>query len=848
MSARLRATPRGHSTVAMRQLFVAAAAVAVLGLSTAAREGQTPAAPAPRAQAPATPAPVAKAPSARPAAAPAPMVAAEQTRLVTTYCATCHSDRGKAGGVSFASFDAMKAHEQPEVIEKMIRKLRAGMMPPPGAKRPDAAQIDALAGALEARMDEFAASHPNPGWRPFQRLTRAEYSQAVKDLLDLEVDVTPYLPADTQAHGFDNIAEAQAFSPALLDGYLRAASQVSRLALGDKQASPTAATYRVLQVESQMRYVEGTPLGSRGGIAVVHNFPADGDYKFTALLQRTISGELFGNTGIAMAGSNELLEVSINGERAAVLEVKPSMSDVFERGFEIDSPLVHVKAGPQRIAAAFVPRFVGPVDDLMMPIDHTLVDMRIGTGFGITSAPHIQDLVIAGPMKVTGISDTPSRRKVFTCRPTTAEEERTCATDTVRRLATQAFRGPVGAADMADLMKFYDQGRQGGDFESGIRLAIQGILANPRFLFRVEQQPETLPAGGSYRITDLELASRLSFFIWGTVPDPELIKAATAGTFKTTAGLERQVRRMLADPKAEALATRFGAQWLRLQDVEKVRPDGILYPQWDQSLTESMREETERFFASLVQDDRSVLDLLNADYTFLNERLSRHYGFGNVTGPEFRRVALPPTRRGVLTQGSVLMMTSVADRTSPVQRGKWVMQVMLGSPPPPPPPNVPALEETGGSKDGKVLSVRERMEEHRKNPACTSCHRVIDPLGLALEHFDVTGQYRIKDNGVPVDATGTLYDGSQMEGADGLRLALLKYKDAMLASFTESLMTYALGRHVEAFDMATVRAIQRDAARQDYKISAFVQGVVKSPAFRMSRPGPADTTAAADRQ
>jgi hypothetical protein len=521
------------------------------------------------------------------------------------------------------------------------------------------------------------------------------------------------------------------------------------------------------------------------------------------------------------------------------------MSDVFERGFEIDSPLVHVKAGPQRVAAAFVPRFVGPVDDLMMPIDHTLVDMRIGTGFGITSAPHIQDLVIAGPMKVTGISDTPSRRKVFACRPTSADEERPCATETVRRLATQAFRGPVAAADMADLMAFYDQGRQGGDFENGIRMALQGILANPRFLFRVEQQPEALPAGGSYRLTDLELASRLSFFIWGTVPDPELIKAATAGTLKTTAGLDRQVRRMLADPKAAALATRFGAQWLRLQDVEKVRPDGILFPQWDQSLTESMREETERFFASLVQEDRSVLDLLNADYTFLNERLSRHYGFGNVTGPEFRRVALPPNRRGVLTQGSVLMMTSVADRTSPVQRGKWVMQVMLGSPPPPPPPNVPALEETGGSKDGKVLSVRERMEEHRKNPACTSCHRVIDPLGLALEHFDVTGQYRIKDNGVPVDATGTLYDGSQMEGADGLRLALLKYKDALLASFTESLMTYALGRRVESYDMATVRAIQRDAVKQDYKISAFVQGVVRSQAFRMSRPAAPDTTAPA---
>jgi hypothetical protein len=486
-----------------------------------------------------------------------------------------------------------------------------------------------------------------------------------------------------------------------------------------------------------------------------------------------------------------------------------------------------------------VPRFVGPVDDLMMPIDHTLVDMRIGTGFGITSLSHIQDVVIAGPMKTTGVSDTPSRRRVFQCRPTSADEERPCATETVRRLATQAFRGPVPAADMADLMKFYDQGRKDGDFESGVRMAVQGILANPRFLFRVENVPAN--ATGIYRVGDLELASRLSFFIWGTVPDDALIKAATAGALRTTAGLEKQVTRMLADPRAEALATRFGAQWLRLQDVDKVRPDGILYPQWGQSLTESMKKETELFFASLVREDRSVLDLLNADYTFVDERLARHYGFPNVRGPAFRRVTLPPTRRGVLTHGSVLMMTSVADRTSPVQRGKWVMQVMLGSPPPPPPPNVPALEETAAAQEGRVLSVRERMEQHRANPACMSCHRVIDPLGLALEHFDVTGQYRIKDNGVPVDANGEMYDGTRMQGADGLRQALLGKKDALLASFTESLMTYALGRRVESFDMPAVRAITRDAAKQNYRMSSLVQGVVKSQAFRMMKPGPAAT-------
>jgi hypothetical protein len=398
----------------------------------------------------------------------------------------------------------------------------------------------------------------------------------------------------------------------------------------------------------------------------------------------------------------------------------------------------------------------------------------------------------------------------------------------------------VGAADLADVMKFYDQGRADGDFENGIRMAVQSVLANPRFLFRVETAPAN--ATGAYRLGDLELASRLSFFLWGTVPDAELLKVAAAGTLKNTATLEKQVARMLADPKAEALATRFGSQWLRLQDVDKVRPDGILYPQWDQSLTESMRRETELFFASLVREDRSVLDLLNADYTYVDERLARHYGLPNVQGSEFRRVQLPPTRRGVLTHGSVLLMTSVADRTSPVQRGKWVMQVMLGSPPPPPPPNVPTLEATAAAQDGKVLSVRERMEQHRANPACMSCHRVIDPLGLALEHFDVTGQYRIKDTGVPVDANGEMYDGTKMSGADGLRLALLGKKDALLTSFTESLLTYAVGRRVEAFDMPTVRAITRDAAKHDYRISSLVQGIVKSQAFRMSMPSPTAAT------
>jgi hypothetical protein len=559
-----------------------------------------------------------------------------------------------------------------------------------------------------------------------------------------------------------------------------------------------------------------------------------------------VSGELFGNTAVYMAGRNELLEISVNGERVAVLEVEQGMSDAGEKGLTLDTPPIAIKAGPRRIAAAFVPRSVGPVDDLLAPIDQTLIDTRIGTGYGVTMAPHLQELAIAGPMSVAGVSDTPSRRKIFTCTPASASQERACATDILRRLATQAYRGPV-RDDLNDLLSFYTQARaDGGDFEEGIRFGVQGILANPRFMFRMEQTP---PAGNDvYRLTDVDLASRLSFFLWGTLPDQELMKAANDGTLGNAAVLDRQVKRMLADSRSRALSTRFAAQWLRLQDVDKVRPDGLLYPNWDGSLSESFVRETELFFDSIVRENRSVMDLITADYTFVNERLARHYGIANVTGPEFRRVSLEEPRRGLLTQGSILLLTSVADRTSPVQRGKWVLQVLLGSPPPPPPPNVPALEDTKASADGRFLSVRERMEQHRSNPACMSCHRVIDPLGLALENFDVVGRYRIKDNGVTVDSTGELYDGTQMEGAAGLRNALIKHKDAFLMSFAENLMTYALGRRLEAYDMPVLRAIVRDAAKQNDRIGAFIAGITRSAAFQMSRHAAVETTAADRRE
>jgi hypothetical protein len=609
---------------------------------------------------------------------------------------------------------------------------------------------------------------------PFQRLTREEYTRAVKDLLDVDVDVTAFLPPDTMSQGFDNIADTQRSSPALPQGYLRAASQISRLAVGDRAAAPTTATHRVLATENQMQFVEGTPFGSRGGTAFVHTFPADGLYRFHATLVRTVSGELFGNTAIHMAGKKELLEISINGARVAVLEVDEAMNDAGEKGLTLETPAIAVKAGPQRIAAAFVPRSVGPVDDLLAPIDQTLIDTRIGTGYGVTMAPHLQEIAIAGPMKVTGVSDTPSRRKIFTCHPGLAEpgaflrhRHSAAARDAgvSQPRARRPQRSPeflrAGARRRRRLRRRHPLRRAGYSREPALPVP-----------------PRATAADGERFVSRHRRRSRLAALVLsvGHAAGRGAAQAAGRRDAQEPAVWDKQVTRMLADPRSRSLSTRFAAQWLRLQDVDKVRPDGLLYPNWDGSLTESFVRETELFFDSIVRENRSVLDLITADYTFVNERLARHYGLPNVTGPEFRRALLPEPRRGLLTQGSILLLTSVADRTSPVQRGKWVLQVLLGAPPPPPPPNVPALEDTKASADGRFLSVRQRMEQHRANPSCVSCHRVIDPLGLALENFDVVGRLRIKDNGVPVDSTGQLYDGTEMEGAAGLRSALLKHK------------------------------------------------------------------------
>jgi hypothetical protein len=765
--------------------------------------------------------------------------------VVGEYCTTCHNGRIEAGGLTLEGFRVATIDERADVAEKMIRKLRAGMMPPPGARRPDEGTLTALADALETRMDAAAAARPDPGWRPFQRLNRAEYARAVRDLLGIDVDVAAFLPPDTMSHGFDNVADVQTFSPALMEGYLRAAARISTLAIGDPTAAPSEATYKTDRSASQWNHVEGAPLGTRGGLALVHVFPADGEYTFRMMLHSIPTGQLYGSAIAATSGQREQLEVSIDGERAAVLEINPRMTEQDAQGMNLHTRPIYVTAGPHRVAAAFVQRYEGPaVDDVIAPQDYTLADTQIGAGYGVTTLPHLRDLAITGPHKATGVSDTPTRRRIFTCRPTSAVEELGCATSIVRRLAAQAYRGGVGSDDLAGLMRFYAEGRQERDFEYGIRLALQAMLASPRFLFRLEEGPRMLRAAGAgggasaaradvFRVSDVELASRLSFFLWGTLPDAPLVEAAMNGRLRPA--LAAQVRRMLADPRAEALATRFAAQWLRLQDLEKIRPDALLYPHWDSTLSRALARETELFFYGLVREDRSVLELITADYSFVNERVARHYGISGVAGHEFRRVELPDNRRGILGHGSILMLTSVADRTSPVSRGKWVMEVLLGSPPPPPPANVPAFEDTKAASAGRLLTVRERMEEHRRNPACTSCHRVIDPLGLALENYDVTGAWRMKDSGTPVDAAGDLYDGSRIDGPDGLRAALLKRKDVFLRSFTESLMTYALGRRLEPFDMPAVRAIVRDAAAAEHRISSFVLGIVNSAAFQMRR-------------
>ncbi|MEZ4416576.1 MAG: DUF1592 domain-containing protein [Gemmatimonadota bacterium] len=751
--------------------------------------------------------------------------------VIEGYCLRCHNEQRMTGNLSLESFTFDGAADNGDVAEKMIRKLRAGMMPPAGSRRPAADSLDLLMVALENRMDALARENPNPGSRTFQRLNRAEYRAAVQDLLGIDVDVNAFLPLDTKSANFDNIADVQLPSATLMEGYLRAASQISRVALGDVNADPASTPYAVPRTASQKDRVPGAPFGTRGGIVVEHSFPADGRYVFQVTLHSAPEGELFGRTQL-----DERVEVSIDGERVAVLDIDRWMSDSDPSGMTLSTDSVDVRAGTHRVAAAFIKNWEGPEDDLITPVDHTLADTQIGLDYGVTTLPHLQRFAVVGPFRVTGVSDTGTRRRIFSCRPVTPSEARPCAQSIVERLATQAYRRPLNQTDLEGLMSFYDEGEADGGFEGGIRFALEAVLASPHFVFRAEEVPNNVRPGAVYRISDVDLASRLSFFLWGTSPDGELLGLAQRGELSKGKNMETQVKRMLQDPRAQGLSARFAAQWLRLPDLEKVDPDALSYPYYDATLAEAMRRETELLFDYIVSEDRNVFDLITADYTFVNERLARHYGIPNVTGDDFTLVHYPDdTRRGVLGHGSVLVQTSHADRTSPVLRGKWVMEVILGSPPPPPPPNVPTLDSQESVDEGRVMSVRERMEQHRANPSCNSCHRVIDPIGLALENFDPTGAYRVKDQGNPVDPVGELYDGTEIKGPADLRAAILRRPEMFLRNFTQNLMAYALGRRIEWYDMPAVREITRTAAKNDYRLSSFVLGVVESDAFRMGR-------------
>ena len=756
--------------------------------------------------------------------------------VVAEYCTRCHSERMRRGDLVLEGFDVANAPQNGEIVEKMIRKLRAGMMPPSGARRPDPVVIAEVARDLESILDKAAERNPNPGTRTFQRLNRAEYHNTIRELFGIEVDVSTFLPLDTKSANFDNIADVQMPSATLMEGYLRAAEHVSRIVLGDPDAEIQNTVYRLPRIQSQKDRIEGAPFGTRGGLSRVHNFPADGKYVFHIMPYNAVEGEVFGRTF-----GTEQVEISIEGERIALLTIDRWMMESEPSGLNVRTDSIYVTAGPKRVTAAFIRQFEGEVDDLIRPIDHTLADGQIGIGYGVTTQQHLQRLTILGPFEVTGISDNPTRRAVFTCRPTAPAEARPCAEIIVGNLAGNAYRRPIKEADVSALMDFYDEGAQDGGFEGGVRMALQAILASPHFIFRMEEVPDGIAPGEIYNISETDLASRLSYFMWGAPPDEELIAVAERGRLTKSKEFEQQVRRMLADPRAEALATRFASQWLRLQDLEDIQPDALTYPYFDETLSKAMNRETELFFSHLVEEDRPVLELLTADYTFVNERLARHYGVPGIIGPEFRKMSYPDDkRRGLLGHGSILTMTSHADRTSPVLRGKWVLEVLLGSPPPPPPPDVPAFEEVGEAEEGRFLTVRERMEQHRANPACRSCHVVIDPIGLALENFDVTGAWRIRDGGNMVDPESELYDGTPLASPEDLRNALLSRPEVLYRVFTENLMAYALGRRLEYYDMPTVRAIVREAGEDGFKLSAFILGVVKSGAFTSAKaPRPA---------
>lgn len=749
--------------------------------------------------------------------------AASAEALVDRYCSSCHNDDQRKGGLSLESFDFAHPEKNPETAEKIIRKLRAGMMPPPGRKRPSDQETDALAGELEQHIDAAAAAHPYAGFTPLHRLNRLEYANSVKALLGLDIDAAELLPADDLSHGFNNMADVLTVSPALLEAYISAAGKISREAIGDAHAAPVMATYMIPRVISQTRHVDGTPFDTRGGAAIVHTFPADGEYVFKIAFYTHQQGYLFGQT----QAKGQQLQIAIDGEPVAVVDVDPKFKDTDD----LRTPPIKIKAGQQVVSAAFINRSDGPVQDEVQPYDQSLIDVNVANMPGLTTLPHLRGLTIIGPNKVTGVSETASRDKVFVVYPARRADEPAAARTIITSLVRRAYRKPASATDVKEALAFYQKRRDEGEsFDEGIRAALEAILANPQFIFRFEYAPAKAIAGRNYAVSDLALASRLAFFLWSAPPDDELLRAASTGRLHQRPVLEREVRRLLADKRSESLSTNFAVQWLSLKNLDEVLPDPYQFPNFDKNLAQSMRRETELLFDDVARYDRSVLTLLTADYTFVDGRLAKHYGIANVLGNRFRRVALTDeNRRGLLGQASILTLTSTANRTAPVTRGKWVMQVLLGTPPPPPPPNIPILAEAADLTTPQ--SVRQRMEEHRKNPSCASCHRVIDPIGFSLENFDPTGAWRNADDGIKIDASGTLFDGTPLHGPADLRAGILKHREAFLRVFAENLFAYGLGRVPDYRDEPQVRAIVARAAKHDDRFSEYVLGIVESPAF-----------------
>jgi hypothetical protein len=767
--------------------------------------------------------------------------AAQERAMLDKYCVTCHNQRLKTGGLTLDNLNLDKVAENAETWEKVLRKLHGGMMPPQGMPRPDEATVNQFTGWLETSLDRAATTHPEPGRSTLHRLNRTEYGNAIHDLLDLDIDAASFLPADDEANGFDNIADVLRFSPSLLEQYLSASDKIASLAVGDPSITPVSLVFHAAPDLDQEKHIEGLPLGTRGGIQIPYNFPLDGEYDFRVFLLQNIVGYL---TGLEYAHQ---LEISIDGQRVFLAQVggeednKMSDANLGVAKDTIDARLrtrIPVKAGPRTVVVTFLRRNSAPSDEPLQPFthDHDLQNMN--------GVPRIDRMQITGPFNPTGPGDTPSRHRIFSCRPANAAAELPCARTILTNLARRAYRRPVTSADLENLLSFYQSARNKKNFDAGIENALRLILTNPKFLFRTETDPAGAAAGSMHPVSDLELASRLSFFLWSTIPDDQLITVASQGKLKDPAILEQQVKRMLADDRSEALVKNFAGQWLMLRNLPNVQPDPNEFPNFHDNLRQAFRRETEMFFGSIMREDRNVLDLLNADYTFVNERLAKHYGIEGVYGSQFRRVKVTnEARRGLLGQGSILTVTSEANRTSPVKRGKFILEAILGTPPPAPPPGVPPLKENEGAQ---ALSVRARLEEHRKSPACSGCHAVMDPLGFSLENFDGVGEWRTKEPGGAVDPSGQLADGTKVDGPVALRNAIMKHPEQFVRTLTEKMLTYGLGRGLEYYDMPTVRGIARDASRNDYKFSSIVLGIVKSTPFQMRRVQDAPVRAAAE--